>query len=312
MKKEYLWEKLGRTIQQGLQDEAIFEIMLNSDGHLWFKHKQKGNIAVGNIDESSAAAFVHALSQYEGQFLNDKTPYLDAILPFSGERVNITMPPINERIAFNIRKKAPVVFTLDDYVTSKIMTRRQAQLLTGAIEHRKNILISGSPISGKTTLANALLEKMADVVPEGHRVLILEQIPELQCQVKNLKSMTVSKHVSMNQLLWIAMRNSPDRIVVGEVRDGAALELLKAWNTGCPGGIATIHANHPQAAVQRVLDLACEVVINPPYSLAAEALDIVIQIEENLSHPAGRIVTDMILVKAFDSKNKVFQFEPFM
>lgn len=150
---------------------------------------------------------------------------------------------------------------------------------------------------------------MAKLVPEGHRVLVLEQVPELQCNVKNLKTMLVSEHVTMNRLLWIAVRNSPDRIVIGEVRDGAALDMLKAWNTGCPGGIATIHANNPEAAVQRVLDLACEVVTTPPYLLAAEALDVIVQIEERASHPAGRIVTEMITVKGFDTKTNLFQFE---
>lgn len=309
MEASYLWKKLGSKIQQGLQDDNVFEIILNPDSSLWFKHKTKGMLPVGKLGEYQANSFAHALAHYENKFLNEKTPYLDATLPFSGERVNVTIPPINQRVSFNIRKKAKLVFTLEHYVESQIITQKQADFLTLAIEQRKNILISGSPASGKTTFANALLDVMAKVVPEGHRVLVLEQVPELQCNVKNLKTMLISEHVTMNRLLWIAMRNSPDRIVIGEVRDGAALDMLKAWNTGCPGGIATIHANSPSAAVQRVLDLACEIVPTPPYALAAEALDIIVQIEEQSAHPAGRIVTEIIEVKGFDSKNKVFQFE---
>jgi P-type conjugative transfer ATPase TrbB len=311
MEANYLWEKLGSQIQQGLQDDNVFEVILNPDCSLWFKHKTKGMLPIGNMDESLANSFVHALAQYENKFLNDKTPYLDAILPFSGERVNVTVPPLNQRVSFNIRKKAKLVFTLEHYVESQIITRKQADLLTDAIKDRKNILISGSPASGKTTFANALLDVMSKVVPEGHRVLVLEQVPELQCNVKNIKTMLISEHVTMNRLLWIAMRNSPDRIVIGEVRDGAALDMLKAWNTGCPGGLATIHANSSQAAVQRVLDLACEIVTTPPYLLAAEALDVIVQIEERSAHPAGRIVTEVMAVKGFDTKNKIFQFEKF-
>ena len=309
MEADYLWEKLGAQIQQGLQDDNVFEIMLNPDDYFWFKHKTKGMLPSDKLDEHQANCFVHALAHYENKYLNDKTPYLDATLPFSGERVNVTIPPINQKVAFNIRKKAQCVFTLEHYVESQIITQNQANILTHAIKSRKNILISGSPASGKTTFANALLDVMAKVVPEGHRVLVLEQVPELQCNVKNLKTMLVSEHVTMNRLLWIAMRNSPDRIVIGEVRDGAALDMLKAWNTGCPGGIATIHANNPQAAVQRVLDLACEIVATPPTLLAAEALDLIVQIEERSAHPAGRIVTEIMAVKGFDSKNKIFQFE---
>lgn len=309
MEANYLWEKLGPQIHQGLQDDNVFEIILNPDSSLWFKHKTTGMLSVGKLDEHQANSFVHALAQYENKFLNDKTPYLDAILPFSGERVNVTIPPLNQCVSFNIRKKAQLIFTLEHYVESQIITQKQADLLTSAIKDRKNILISGSPASGKTTFANALLDVMAKIVPSGHRVLVLEQVPELQCNVKNLKNMLVSEHVSMNRLLWIAMRNSPDRIVIGEVRDGAALDMLKAWNTGCPGGLATIHANSPQAAIQRVLDLACEIVATPPTLLAAEALDIIVQIEERSIHPAGRIVTEIIAVKGFDNKNNAFQFE---
>lgn len=309
MKLEYLWEKLGHKIHQGLIDDDVFEIMLNPDTQLWFKHKTKGTISAGNMDEHQSASFLHALAQYENKFLNDQTPYLDAILPFSGERINATIFPLNQKISFNIRKKSKLIFTLNYYVKSEIITKNHANFLTNAIKKRQNILISGSPASGKTTFANALLDEMAKIVPEGHRVLVLEQVPELQCLVKNLKCMLVSDHVTMNRLLWIAMRNSPDRIVIGEVRDGAALDMLKAWNTGCPGGIATIHANSTEAAVQRVLDLSCEIVTTPPYCLAAEALDVIVQIEECSSHPAGRRVSDIVLVKGFDTKNNIFQFE---
>lgn len=292
-----------------MNEDLFSEIMLNPDGAVWAKHNLKGNTYIGRMDEDEGAAFVHALAQYEGKFLNCKTPYLDVTLPFHGERINVTIPPITDRISFNIRKKAKKIYSLDDYVNAKILTEKQKDFLTQCIANRKNILVSGSPASGKTTLANALLDTMAQVVDEGHRILILEQVQELQCPVKNLKTMVVTDNVSMNSLLWLSMRNSPDRIVIGEVRDGAALDMLKAWNTGCPGGIATIHANNPVAAVQRVLDLACEVVTSPPYVLAAEALDIILQIEECTSHPARRLVTGIMAVTGFDTKTQSFKFE---
>lgn len=304
MNKSYLWEKLGSIVQKGLKDNGVFEIMLNPDGKLWFK-TTAGNRYIGLTDRHAAAAFAHALAQYENKFLNDDTPYLDAVLPFGGERINITLPPVTEHISFNIRKKARRIYTLNDYVRQNIMTQKQAEFLESAVRNRKNILISGSPAAGKTTLANALLETMERVVPEGHRILILEQVPELQCAVENLKTMLTSDKVSMNKLLWIAMRNAPDRIVIGEVRDGAALDMLKAWNTGCPGGIATIHANNAKAAVQRVLDLACEASKTPPFNLAAEALDVIVQIEERASK---RVVSGIAVLKGFDSKKREFIF----
>lgn len=309
MEKEYLWKKLGSDIQAALLDEDVFEIMLNPDKTLWLTHKKEGNMRVGVMSAIASSALVHAVAQFENKYLNDNTPYLDAVLPFNGERINVTVPPICEAPAFNIRKKASVVFTLNDYVNAKIMTRRQSALLTNAIMERKNILVSGSPASGKTTLTNALLAAMSELIPDGHRVLVLEQVPELQCNVKNVKQMLTTDKVSMGQLLWIAMRNSPDRIVVGEVRDGAALDMLKAWNTGCPGGLATIHANNPEAAVQRVLDLSAEAVHTPPYALAAEALDVIVQIEANKNHPAGRKITGISAVNGFDSRARSFSFQ---
>lgn len=308
MNQAYLWEKLGEKIQIALRDECIHEIMLNPDGKLWFVDTRFGTIENGKMSSDSAWAFVNALAQLEGKFLNEQKPFLDAILPFSGERINVTIPPIVTNVSFNIRKKAKTIFTLVDYLNAGIINEKQFSILCQAVRDRKNILISGSPASGKTTFANALLDVMAQVVPKGHRVLILEQVPELQCSVKNVKFLFETDHVSVNKLLWLAMRNSPDRLAFGEVRDGSVMDFLKACNTGCPGSIATIHANSPEAAVQRIFDLSSEISINPPYSLAAETLHIIVQIEAGRQFPGGRKVTSIVSVDGFNSTTKQFHF----
>lgn len=302
MNKSYLWEKLGFIVQKGFQDNEVFEIMLNPDGNLWFKIS-KGNIYAGVMNQKDAINFVNALAHYENKFLNEETPYLDAILPFNGERINITIPPITDNISFNIRKKPKKIFTLQDYVAQGSITKYQCIFLENAIMTRKNILISGSPACGKTTFANALLESIAKITP-NHRILILEQVPELQCSVKNMKIMLTSDKISMNKLLWIAMRNAPDRIIIGEVRDGAALDMLKAWNTGCPGGIATIHANSAKASIQRVLDLSCEASNNPPKSLLFESLNILLHIEKNSSEG---LKTSIFTIKDFTSNEFILE-----
>ncbi|MCH9770124.1 MAG: P-type conjugative transfer ATPase TrbB [Gammaproteobacteria bacterium] len=306
MSAVYLWQKLGATIQAGLTDPTVLEIMLNPDERLWFMYRKTGTQPVGVLESAQSSAFVHALAQYHQAYLNAKKPYLDATLPFHGERIQVTVPPVSQNIAFTIRKKAKQVFTLEDYFKKLIVTKCQVKFLVDAIKNRKNILISGSPASGKTTLINALLDTLAKEVSEGHRVLILEQLPELQCAVANTQHLLTTGSVSMQRLVWLAMRQSPDRIVVGEVRDGAALDLLKAWNTGCPGGMATIHANHPKAALQRLLDLACEVVVNPPYHLVNEAVDVIVQIDRCANHPARRVVTSIVEVLRFNAKTKTF------
>lgn len=275
IQKDYLWQKLGEAIQAALLDDEVTAVMLNPDGGLWQVHRKKGTIPFGHLSDNASLAFVHALAQFRQQFLNDKKPYLDTCLPFHGERINITIPPMVEGVSFNIRKKAQQVYTLSDYLEQGILMAKQVKLLKNAIQTRKNILVSGGPGTGKTTLTNALLDEIRRVVPLGHRVLLLEQVSELQCLVANSKPMVTTEYADMRRLLWIAMRNSPDRIIVGEVRDGACLDMLKAWNTGCPGGIATIHANSAEAALQRVLDLSLEATHHAPCSLMGEALDVI-------------------------------------
>lgn len=301
MHPNYLWEKLGPDIQKALQDWDITEIILNPDLTLWVNHKQEGYQAIGPFEEKKALALAHGIAFCTHQFLNSETPYLDATLPFNGERINVTIPPISEKVAFNIRKKNPVILSLLDYEKAGLLSQRQHEILIDQITQKKNILISGDPAAGKTTFANAVLAKIAEIAPE-ERMLILEQVRELQTSIKNVKHLLTSEKVNMRTLLWIAMRNSPDRILVGEVRDGSALELLKAWNTGCRGGIATIHANHARMAMQRLLDLSSEVTLTLPYQLAAEAIDVIVHLQQ-------KKVTEMISMKAFNAEQKSFQFK---
>lgn len=308
MDRYYLFEKLGSTLQLALADDDITEIMLNDDGQLWLVHREKGTFSQGVMSHSSALAFVHALAHFHDQFLNSSKPFLDCTLPFNDERVNATIPPITNNVTFNIRKRAKHIYTFDDYERDQIITHSQRSTLRAAIAARKNILVSGGPGTGKTTFTNALLSEMADAMPLGHRALILEQVPELQCALVNKKYLYTTEHTNMQTLLWIAMRNSPDCIIVGEVRDCAALDLLKAWNTGCPGGVATIHANSVHAAMQRIIDLSLEVSNHAPYSLAGEAVDVIVQLEKDSTLKSGRRVTGVVGVEEYHSKTNEFVF----
>lgn len=306
MDKHFLWEKAGNKIQNALNNIAITEIMRNPDNRLWVNDEVKGPQDCGYMDDVQAVSFVNALAQYKNMYLNENNPFLDCTLPFNNERINVTIPPIVNNVSFNIRKKSKTIHTFDDYVKHRVMTRIQSEFLHNAIIKRKNILVSGGPGSGKTTFANSLLEKMNTVVPYGHRILILEQVPELQCTLPNHKVMLTSDRVNLRSLLWIGMRNSPDRIIIGEVRDGAALEMLKAWNTGCPGGIATIHANSPQAAIQRVLDLSQEISERPPIQLAVETINIIVQLTLDHKHSAGRYVSGIVELEGYDQSKQTF------
>jgi type IV secretion system protein VirB11 len=156
-----------------------------------------------------------------------------------------------------------------------------------AVERHDNILIGGGTGSGKTTFANALLKVIAEA--SSDRVHIIEDTPELQCAAPNKVQVLVQPKVhTWRDAIMAAMRLRPDRILVGEVRDGSALELLKAWNTGHPGGLATIHANDTAGMLDRLCQLIEEVVYPAPRPLVAQTIQVCAHIARDRSGPAGR------------------------
>jgi len=173
-----------------------------------------------------------------------------------------------------LRKPAAKIYTLLDYVSDGLMPADTARMLSLAVVDRKNILIAGGTSSGKTTLANALLAEMAHL---DERVLIIEDTRELQCAASDVVALrTRPGIVGMADLVRSTLRLRPDRIIVGEVRGAEALDMLKAWNTGHPGGIATVHANSALSALYRLEQLVQETVVTVPRRLIAEAIDMIV------------------------------------
>ena len=198
--------------------------------------------------------------------------------------------PVVPSPAFAIRKRPEVVFTLDDYASAKIMTPAQAQAIRDAAAGRRNILIVGGTGSGKTTLANAILAEPAFA---ADRVVLIEDTAELQCSAEDKVQMLTKRTepvVTMTDLVRDTLRLRPDRIVIGEVRDGSALDLLKAWNTGHPGGLATIHANSAIEGLTRLEDLIGEATPRIPYRAITQAINLVVFIERA---PDGRRVKEV-------------------
>jgi len=183
------------------------------------------------------------------------------------------LPPVVAAPAFAIRKPAVAVFTLDDYVAKEIMTSEQAKILKNAVAARKNILVAGGTSTGKTTLTNALL---AEVAKTTDRVVLIEDTRELQCKAPNLVALRTKDGVAtLSDLVRSSLRLRPDRIPIGEVRGAEALDLLKAWGTGHPGGIGTIHAGTALGALRRLEQLIQETVITVPRALIAETVNLV-------------------------------------
>ena len=298
----FLKKMLGNRICSALNDDDITEIMVNPDSSVWFESRKNGMYKDSELGEFEAQNFLMQLARLRDLFLNFEKPYIETLLPFNRERLEGTIAPVTDRAAFTIRKRAKTVYALEDYCERGILSQAQLDFIGQAILERKNMLISGGPGTGKTTLTNAIVKKMADLCDESQRILVLEDTAEIQCSMPNVLSMITSTYISMQTLLKIAMRSRPDRILVGEVRDSAALDLLKSWNTGCPGGMATIHANSTESSLLRLLSLAQEANVPPPYELVAETIDVMINIVRDPSHPSGRVVKSISLMKGFNGK----------
>lgn len=238
-----------------------------------------------------------------GKTTNSSSPICEGELPIDGSRFEGLVPPLVAAPSFSIRKRASKLIRLDQYVIDGILTETAQDFILESVAERKNILISGGTGSGKTTLTNAILAAVVDEHPND-RIITIEDTYELQCAAKNTVPLHTSTDVSMQDLLKATLRLRPDRIIVGEVRGSEALSLLKAWNTGHPGGCCTVHSNDPASALQRIESLASEGTAGTKHlpQLIASAVDVVIQIARA---PAGRAVTHVAKVLSFDGNSYI-------
>src|SRR5712672_1982966 len=265
---------LGPAIAIWLEDSAVVEVMLNPGGRLWIDWLAGGLADTGErLSPSDGERIVRLVVHHVGAEVHAGSPRVSAELPETGERFEGLLPPVVAAPTFAIRKPAVAVFTLEDYVAGGIMTSGQANALKVAVEARKNILVAGGTSSGKTTLTNALL---AEVAKTSDRVVLIEDTRELQCKAPNLVALrTKDGVISLSDLVRSSLRLRPDRIPIGEVRGAEALDLLKAWGTGHPGGIGTIHAGTALGALRRLEQLIQEAVVTVPRALIAETINVI-------------------------------------
>ena len=265
---------LGPAIALWLEDASIVEVMLNPDGRLWVDRLSSGLEDTGEtLSRSDGERIVRLVAHHVGAEVHAGAPRVSAELPETGERFEGLLPPVVAAPAFAIRKPAVAVFSLDDYAAAGIMTPEQALALRQAVISRKNILVAGGTSTGKTTLTNALLAEIAET---SDRVVLIEDTRELQCKAPNVVALrTRDGVVSLSDLVRSSLRLRPDRIPIGEVRGAEALDLLKAWGTGHPGGIGTIHAGSALGALRRLEQLIQEAVITVPRALIAETVNVI-------------------------------------
>jgi type IV secretion system protein TrbB len=266
---------MGPAIAAALEDPEVVEILLNPDGTLWFDRLGSGRDPSGlKLSAQDAERIIRLVAAHVRIEVHPGAPIVSAELPATGERFEGVLPPVTRAPVFAIRKRAVGVIPLAQYVIDGILSESQALALRQSVRERRNVVIAGGTSSGKTTLANALLQEMAAT---GDRVLILEDTVELQCMAEDHVALRTKPGVaSMTELVRSTLRLRPDRIVVGEVRGPEAIDLMKAWATGHPGGIATLHAGSARGALTRLEQLIQEVVVTVPRALIAEAVDVVV------------------------------------
>jgi type IV secretion system protein VirB11 len=300
-----LTHNLGPTIMAALHDPDVIEIMVNPDQTLWIEKLGQDMALCGTLAPAQSRLIISLVASALETTVTTERPIVEGELPLDGSRFEGLMPPIVSGPSFTIRKRASRVFTLDDYVASGILPQAASGILAQAIETRRNILIVGGTGSGKTTFVNAIIDGISRHCPTD-RLIIIEDTAELQSASENTVFMRSSDGVPIQRLVKVSMRYRPTRILVGEVRDGSALDLLKAWNTGHPGGVATVHAGSAAAGLLRLEQLIAEATPVPMPALIAEAVDMICFIERA---PGGRRVSDIVTVKGFDPATRTYDLE---
>ena len=296
-RKAMLKTAFGPVIAEALADPQVVEVMVNPDGRLWIDRLDTGRSDTGTVLQwSEVERIIRLVASHIRLEVHERSPIVSAELPETGERFEGLIPPVAAAPCFSIRKPARLVHRLDDYVDQAIMTAPIAEWLKEAVHAKGNIMVVGGTSSGKTTLVNAL---RAEVALTNDRVVILEDTRELNCAAEDcVKLRTKPGVATLADLVRATLRLRPDRIIVGEVRGAEALDMLKAWNTGHPGGLATVHANSARGALYRIEQLVQESVVTVPRRLIAEAIDILVFLE---GRGSARKVTEIARVEGLDA-----------
>lgn len=299
----------GPVFMNALEDPDVIEIMLNPDGSLWIEKYGQEHEPIGVIPVAQSRLILSQVASGLDLTVNEKNPIVEGEFPLDGSRFEGTFPPIvGPGPSFSLRKKASRVFTLEEYMLSRSLTPEAVSIIEDAVRQRQNIVVVGGTSSGKTTFVNAVIDAISRLTP-SHRLIILEDTAELQSKSPNTVFLRTSvlAEVDMRKLAKVSMRYAPKRILVGEVRDAAALEMLKLWNTGHPGGVSTFHADSAEEALERLEELVEEAGLGPKQKLIGRAVDLAVYMEKTADN--RRQISSIIKVNKFNQKEDFYETE---
>lgn len=295
----------GPLVGDAIQDPTIIEIMLNPDGQVWVERYGEDHKYIGDLPFANGQMVISLVASALGRTINADRPILEGEFPLDGSRFTGVFPPVvGPGVSFTLRKRASKLITLADYLKQGVINETVAQLIKTAVQKRENIVVVGGTSSGKTTFVNAIIDCVFEFCA-SHRLLIIEDTAELQSKSPNTvffhtHVIDEQREIGFRQLAKLAMRYAPKRIIVGEVRDGAALEMLKLWNTGHPGGISTFHADSADEALYRLEELVEEAGFGPKSPLIGRAVDLVVFMQKTADN--RREVSKVLRVNSFDRK----------
>lgn len=272
-------------IEPLLRDPDLSEVMVNAYDSIYVERSGKlVKVDTTFTDESHLRRTIDKIVSKIGRRVDETSPMCDARLP-DGSRVNAIIPPLAlDGSKLTIRKFSEDPYTVEDLITFGTLTRASADLLEACVRGRLNILVSGGTGAGKTTTLNVL----SSFIPEDERIVTIEDAAELRLEqdhVLRLESRPPNIEgkgaVTIRDLVKNSLRMRPDRVVVGEIRDAAALDMLQAMNTGHDGSISTLHANTPRDALSRletmVLMAGMDLPVRAIREQVASAVDLIIQ-----------------------------------
>lgn len=299
----------GPVFMNALEDPDVIEIMLNPDGSLWIEKYGQDHEPIGLISIAQSRLILSQVASGLDLTVNEKNPIVEGEFPLDGSRFEGTFPPIvGPGPSFSLRKKASRVFTLEEYMRSGSLALEAVSIIEDAVRCRQNIVVVGGTSSGKTTFVNAVIDAISRLTPT-HRLIILEDTAELQSKSPNTVFMRTSvlAEIDMRKLAKVSMRYAPKRILVGEVRDAAALEMLKLWNTGHPGGVSTFHADSAEEALERLEELVEEAGLGPKQKLIGRVVDLAVYMEKTADN--RRQISSIVKVNKFNPKEDCYETE---
>lgn len=296
---------LGPIIMEALADAAVEEVQVNPDMSVHIIGDSSTHLKEA-LNPFGVEAFLHAVATLNNTAITQDSPALATTLPAELGKCRLQgyLPPLTEAPAFVIRKPPGRVIELSEYVQQGALSEKGKSSIEELIARRANIIVAGPTGSGKTTLCNAVLSEVARQFP-NERIIVLEDTRELHLEHQNVLRMQTTATHNMRHLVKFSLRSTPKRIVVGEVRDEAARDLLDAWITGHPGGCGTVHGEDAQRALERLAALAQEATPGLDQRLmVAQAVQAVIFIK---AQGKTRVVKTISLVKGL--KENAFALE---